>query len=168
MFDYLVSTPSDINEHLPTLRDLAKECKSVIEMGTRIPVSTWAFVEGMDGGSLTCIDIKSPEEYGGSIIPIETACKEKGIDFKFIQESTLDIDIPECDLLFIDTLHTYEQLKQELKLHSDKAQKYIVMHDPVSCPDMWKAGVEFLKKSKKWRLKALYLNNNGLSVLERI
>ena len=167
MFDYLCTTPSDINEHLPTLRDLAKECKTVIEMGTRIPVSTWAFVEGLQDAKLTCIDIKSPEEYGGSIIPIETACKEKNIDFKFIQESTLDIEIEECDLLFIDTLHTYDQLKEELRLHSDKARKYIVMHDPISCPDMWVAGEEFLKGNKKWKLKTLYTNNNGLAVLER-
>jgi hypothetical protein len=40
------------------------------------------------------------------------------------------------------------------------------MHDPVSCPDMWKAGVEFLKKNKEWKLHALYLNNNGLAVLK--
>lgn len=167
-FEYLCKTPSDINEHLPTLRDLARECTFVIEMGTRVPVSTWAFVEGLPEGSrLECIDIKSPDEYGGSIVPIENACKEKNIDFHFRQESSLECIIEECDMLFIDTLHEYEQLKAELARHSDKARKYIVMHDPISCPDMWQAGVEFLKDNKTWKLKALYENCNGLAIFER-
>jgi hypothetical protein len=34
---------------------------------------------------------------------------------------------------FIDTLHTGEQLRQELRLHSSRVRKYIVLHDTTLC-----------------------------------
>lgn len=38
------NTPSDINEHLPTLRRYAEQCETVCELGVRGVVSTWAFL----------------------------------------------------------------------------------------------------------------------------
>ena len=35
MFNNLKSTPSDINEHLPTLLRYAQECDHITEMGVR-------------------------------------------------------------------------------------------------------------------------------------
>ena len=167
MFEYLCKTPSDINEHLPTLRDLASERNSVIEMGVRTCVSTWAFVEGLRGGTLVSIDIKHPSKYGSDITPVEKACKNKGINFKFYEADTLQIDIPEVDMLFIDTLHTYDQLKGELAKHGNKAKKYLVFHDTVSCEtELMPAIEEFMKTNKKWKTKEHYKNNNGLLVLQ--
>ena len=37
-------TPSDINEHLPTLKSYSEKCKTIIEMGVRSAVSTYAFL----------------------------------------------------------------------------------------------------------------------------
>jgi len=62
MFEYLHKTQSDINEHLPVLRDLASECETVVEMGVRYCVSTWAFIERMKGSNLISIDIKQPSK----------------------------------------------------------------------------------------------------------
>ena len=169
MFEYLCNTKSDINEHLPALRDLAKECNSVVEMGVRTCVSTWAFIEGMNGGSLVSIDIKHPSKYGADITPVEKACKNKGITFKFYEADTLTIDIPEVDMLFIDTLHEYGQLKGELAKHGDKAKKYLVFHDTVSCEDELMPAInEFLKENKKWKIKEHYTFNNGVLVLARV
>lgn len=169
MFEYLVKTKSDINEHLPTLRDLASECETVVEMGVRTCVSTWAFIEGLKAGStLVSIDIKEPAKYGSDLTPVEKACKNKGITFKFYEADTLAIDIPEVDMLFIDTLHEYEQLKGELERHGNKAKKYLVFHDTVSCEsELMPAIEEFLKKNKKWKIKEHYTNNNGVLVLQK-
>lgn len=41
----------------------------------------------------------------------------------------LEVQLPECDILMIDTLHTYDQLLKELKLLSGKTKRYILMHD---------------------------------------
>lgn len=37
----------DIDEHLPTLAKYASECESVIELGVRGCVSSWAFCKGL-------------------------------------------------------------------------------------------------------------------------
>jgi len=171
---------SDINEHLPTLRDLALECNHITEMGVRGIVSTWAFVEGLrSGGKLISIDIQYPAIYGGNLQPVIDVCKEKGIDFTFRLGDTRKIEIEPTDLLFIDTLHRYTQLKIELELHADKARKYIVFHDVVSFGefDVGEGGIdggimkainEFLEENKNWKIKKLYKNCNGLLIIERV
>ena len=37
------TTPSDINEHLPVLRDYASKCTHITETGVRSAVSSYAF-----------------------------------------------------------------------------------------------------------------------------
>jgi predicted O-methyltransferase YrrM len=138
-------------------------------MGVRYVISTWAFAEGLPvGGKLLSIDIKDPSEYGGTLSNITMDCREKGIDFKFKLGDTLDIKIPKVDLLFIDTDHTYKQLSQELELHSDKAQKYIVLHDTVSCADELLPAVNELIEKGVWKIEKHYENCNGLMVLSRV
>lgn len=154
---------SDINEHLQVLNDLSKECNHVTEMGVRSLVSTWAFLGAKK--KLVSIDIFHPSHYGGDITEVEAEAKEKGIEFEFIQGDTLKIDIEPTDLLFLDTLHTYEQVKGELERHAKKVKKYLVFHDTTSCPEIWPAVEEML--SKGWKLKERYTHNNGVTILEK-
>ena len=168
MYRELCNTPSDIWEHLPTLAALASECHHVTEMGTRYIVSTWAFLEGLkEGDTLIAIDYKHPREYNASLDSIEAEAQHKGVNFVFKEEDTRTNEIEETDLLFIDTDHTYEQLKIELERHSDKVRKYIALHDTVSCPEMLPAIDEWLKKGV-WKLHVHYPNNNGVSVYSRV
>jgi len=60
---------------------------------------------------------------------VEQLCEAEGIDFKYINESTLETTIEPCDILGIDTYHSYTQLKRELERHKDKVRKYIWLHD---------------------------------------
>lgn len=167
LFEHLCSTSSDINEHLPVLKELSKECRHVTELGMRAIVSSWAFLEGLDkGGKLVSVDNVHPNEYGGNLESFEKACKDKGVDFEFILGDSTKVEIEETDLLFVDTLHTYEQVRKELQKHASKARKYVVFHDTTSCPEIWPA-VEELIATGKFRLKVRYTHNNGLTVLER-
>jgi hypothetical protein len=100
------------------------------------------------------------------------------------------------DLIFIDTLHVYGQLKRELDKFSKLANKYIIMHDTTAdeiygecirlnwnIEDMSKltnfppheltkglkfALNEFLLDNKDWVIHEIYTNNNGLTVLKKI
>ena len=45
-YNELCVTPSDINEHLPTLKVYAEQCEHVTEMGVRGIVSTYALLMG--------------------------------------------------------------------------------------------------------------------------
>lgn len=168
---------SDIYEHVPTLRKYAEKCEHITEFGVRWVVSTWALIAGAPK-KMVSYDI---EKY----LDVERAKRvaiENGVDFTFVLGSTLEVDIEETDLLFIDTLHTYAQLKGELERHANKARKYIIMHDTVAYAlrgmgpelggDTIQKGLknaidEFLEADKNWVVKEVFNNNNGLTVLAR-
>jgi hypothetical protein len=164
--DYWCQHAVDIREHLTTLKEYSSECRSITEMGVRSIVSTWALLAGKPE-RMVSIDICHPSFYGANLEEVISSCVEEKIDFKFIQASTLDIVIEETDLLFIDTLHTYDQLKQELFLHGNKSNKFLILHDTESCKEMVPAIHEFIQNNPIWKIKKIFENNNGLTILEK-
>jgi hypothetical protein len=170
--------PSDINEHLPTLLEYGRECETIVELGVRWPTSTWALLASKPK-MMKSYDIKDPSHWGSSIQPVIDTAHNIGVNYEFIIASSLEIEISNIDLLFIDTVHCYNQLKQELSLHHKGVNKYIIMHDTTSyrirdegsiaegCTGegLWLAIEEFLQKNTNWTIKHEYTNNNGLTVL---
>ena len=158
--------PGDINEHLPTLKRYASECESIVEFGVRKIVSTWALLAGKPWRMLS-VDIKHPFDYGGNLQEVYETSFAENIYFGFILASSLEITIPSCALLFIDTIHTHAQLSQELKRHAPKVRKYIILHDTVSCKDELTPAInEFLEENKSWKVHEVFENNNGLTILK--
>ena len=153
MYLDLLVAKTDISEHLPTLRLLSSLCDHVVEFGVRSGVSTAAIISS--GTPSTHYDI-APQPY------------EFPYGHTFIQASTLEIEIPEVDMLFIDSEHSYNQLKQELALHAHKVRKFLVFHDTTTFADALLPAIdEFLKENTKWYVLAQYLNNNGLTILSK-
>lgn len=193
-FMNLVNQPDrgsvDIVEHLPTLRNLANECKHVTEFGTRWGISTSALICGQPD-TVVSYDINRGffEPYKSEA---EALAQTAGVNFQFVEGDVLGVDIEETDLLFIDTYHTYNQLTKELNKHSSKVKKYIVLHDTVTygtedekpydngvvsdqltglqsaTQGLWMALEDFLEANTDWMVKEHYENNNGLTVLERV
>ena len=183
----IYTTPSDINEHIPTLIDYASECEHITEMGVRAITSTWAFL-GAAPMKLISYDIENPSKWGANIDQVYGVAKQYSLDYEFRKEDVLKIDIEETDLLFLDTWHAYCQLKAELDRHNSKAKKYIIMHDttsyefrdepltsenawegePPTGKGLWAAVTEFLDENNEWELHKRYTNNNGLTILKRI
>lgn len=129
----LCAQPSDINEHLPTLRRYAAQSSSVVEMGVRGVVSSWALLLGLiessgESTSLIGVDIESC-----AYEPVIQAASANGVDAKFILGDSAKVDVPPRDLLFIDTWHVYGHLKRELAKHHASTRKYIILHDTVQC-----------------------------------
>ncbi len=125
-FQYLKSHPSEINEHLDDLYAYAKKCDHITEFGTGHGVALWAFLAAKPKKVIS-YDHRPQESVN---LAIETVRNEGGI-FEYIIGSTLDIkEIEETDFLFIDTLHTYNQVKQELT-HASKVRKFIGFHDSI-------------------------------------
>lgn len=172
-------TPSDINEHLPTIRKYAAKCEHVTEMGVRAVFSTWALLAS------------GPKNYVGydihyheNIRLAESLSVEHSIKFTFVEADTAKVRIDQTDLLLLDTWHAYEQLRAELKIHSDKVNKYIIMHDTTahayqneqyykkatieSPTGLWPAITEFLEANSNWKIAERFTNNNGLTILERV
>ncbi len=172
LYNQKCSIPSDINEHLPTLKKYAEECEHITEMGVRWVVSTYAFLMGKPKKMIS-YDIN-----GIIWQPIADMVKA---DTNFIFEiaDTTNLTIEETDLLFIDTLHNYNQIKIELELHGNKSRKYIIFHDTTTFEligesyqgtyerGIWYAIEEFLQENPHWEILERYTNNNGLTILKR-
>jgi hypothetical protein len=165
-------TPSDINQNLPVLYELAKECKTIVEMGVRTGVSTRVFLN--TDASLISIDIKK----NTTVEKLFALAEAKGKLCQYLIGDVLKIEIPETDLLFIDTLHIYEQLIQELTLHGNKAKKYLIFHDThtfglsgengIDKKGLMTAIIEFIIANPHWHFYIHKTNNNGLTVLKRL
>jgi hypothetical protein len=187
-YEEKVTTPSDINEHLPVLKEYGEKCRTIVEMGVRSLVSTWAFLAAKPR-KLISIDLQNPSIFGGNLNEVYDLSKENDISFEFIESSSLDYEMPFSDLLFIDTWHDYLQLKKELYRHHVNTKKYIILHDTnvygykdeslyedytspreeTNLPKgLCPAIDEFLMDNKEWILWERRPNNNGLTVLKRM
>lgn len=189
LFDKAVKTHPDMSGHMHYLRDLASECEKVVEFGVyKGTGSTIAFI------SSDCSEYVGYDKNTYNILPeVRSAMAEvnlnKGKKYRFCyaeidRHFRLEGD---CDLLFIDTEHTYEKLRLELKNNHSRVKKYIAMHDTcyfaecvqkdivknklifgVADKGLSHAIHEFLDTHPEWKVKYQTDVSNGLTVLERI
>ena len=166
-------TKGDIDEHLDYLYDLAIQCDSVVEGGLRYCISCWAFILGCAcrGGVVQGHCWNRLKE----ITRTEEICKANGLNWTYFDGDWLTHDIPSCDLLMVDTNHTYEQLTAELRRHGPKARRWIVLHDTESFrdvgtdgkpPGMWQAVLDFIAEGE-WEIINHRAHQNGLTTLGR-
>lgn len=169
---------SDMVGHMAVLRDHARQCQRVTEFGVYDCTSTWGLLGGHPKW-LHSYDIIRRKE----VDEVVAVAASSSTNFSFTEASTLDIEIAPTDLLFIDTLHTYTQLKKELELHASKVARYIIMHDTTtfgdmsqgpegdemagSAPGLWLAIVEFLSGHQEWGIKERYTHCHGLTILTK-
>jgi predicted O-methyltransferase YrrM len=137
----------DMAPHIQTLTKWAAQAATIIEWGVRGGVSTWALLDGLSpDGSLWSVDVVD------CVVPPRVSEDPRWV---FIVGDDLDPvvirQLPKtCDLLFIDTSHTYEQTVAELALAVTFKPKRIVMHDFVMEP-VARAAYEFMAR-ESWRL----------------
>jgi hypothetical protein len=176
-------TPSDINELLPALSIYARQCVRIVEFGTRTGNSTVALLHGLSEGSgqgeLVSIDIdqNAIDHTRGVLDPDGTGfCGRARLTFLCGDSLNTKLEDGHADMIFIDTLHTYTQLKQELALLGNKAKKFLAFHDTTTfglrsedetLPGLEDAIDEFLAENRHWTVGLEKTNNNGLVVLER-
>ena len=163
-------TPSDINEHLPTLVALVTglDAPVVIEMGTRYAQSTTALLHAHPKVLYT-YDLKPSAQ-------AEELKRFAGnTDYQVFQGNSETVEIGACDVLFLDTdPHTADRVYKELTQHAEKVRAYIVFHDTEIFGEWYggELGVlpavrRFLKENPEWVVKAHYRNNNGLTVISK-
>lgn len=165
---------SDESAHMPILEYFASLCNRIVEFGFRTGSSTCAFSKGLGkSGDLISVDIvESPKVY--LFKSFQMPCRWR---FCVGDTSQKGLDIPSCDLLHIDTLHTFNQVKKELELYGNFARKFLTFHDTYS------QGIKSLDNSSEeginraideWTLvngfKLIYsVNfNHGLRIYERV
>ena len=85
----LCTTSSDINEHLPTLKEYALKVNHITECGVRGVVSSYAFASGLLGKSdnnLVQVDLDTND----NVINFQKECKLEGVNVVFYQQSDLE------------------------------------------------------------------------------
>lgn len=154
--------PNDINEHLPTIHRYANLSNSVVQFGVREGISTSALLSSSSHRvvSYDMTHNSNVERYFEYANLSGKSCVYAGADSRLI-------DIEMCDMLFIDTEHTYDQLSVELSRHHHNVRNFIVMHDTVSYPELNRAIDEFLCNNPQWQIHETFDNNGGLTVLSR-
>ena len=196
-YDYLRNEPSDINEHLPTLFQYATKCQSILELGVRGCVSSWALVCGLLNNNHSIKKIILNDIIPCDINELLQHTQSLDIDVTYEWKNDLELELKEnVDLTFIDTWHIYGQLKRELEKYCHVTNKYIIMHDTtvdeiygenlrcgfdaveisrncgysveeINC-GLGPAIDEFLNNHPEWKIREKYTNNNGLTILERV
>ena len=165
-FEVRQTKMNDIHEHLVTFRMLTTRLnlKNILEIGTRSGESTEVLAECAKelGGKLTSIDIDP-------CISAKERIKSKNLEsnWKFIQNNSLDVDWNEpIDHMFIDGLHTYEQVSKELRKYEPFVTHggIITLHDIIHDPPVLDAIEEYIKDKPNLHLYKM-LNNNGLGVI---
>lgn len=174
-YEVLKEKTSDINEHLETLFKYASQCEHVTEIGMRGAVSTTALLAAQPK-TLISWDINpwailSPNVQSLLMLSGRTSFQPR-------VGNSLECEIEDTDMLFIDSLHTYEQLKKEFTRHARAVRTFMVLHDTITfgrtgedgtTPGLRQAIHDLQRDSNiGWTVLEDRENNNGLTVLGRI
>jgi hypothetical protein len=163
---------SDIHVHLPVLKAYADLCDHVTEFGVRDGQSSRA-LWASHAHHIRMYDLFLNDQVSQHVHSLQQA----GRDCTYTQADTRLIQIEPTDLLFIDTLHTYDQLKTELHMHGDQVRKFMAFHDThtfglkdepgYTGPGLLPALLEWLGAHPEWRICHHEWRCNGFTVLER-
>lgn len=166
-FHQLCAEKTDIQAHLPRLAEMADGMR-VVEFGFRTGVSTVALLQ--KAKVVTSYDIVDCEPHRSRVAKLSQ-------NFRFVMVSSLKTIIPVCDVLFIDSLHTYKQLRAELFKHQHRVLLYIAIHDTETFktndkggdgPGLQRAIDEFMQEHGHWVVWKHHKDSNGLTVLRAI
>lgn len=176
--DYRSPEFGETSAHLPLIEYFSRQCNHSTEFGTRGCSSLTALLAGTKQ-RVVSYDIQPTREI---VYMLELKNKDLlPVDWEYKVVSTVDPnhEIEETDALFIDTLHVFQHVRQELALHSKKVKKYIYLHDTstqslCSLDNIGELGIlpalqEFLDTHEGvWEEIYSVKFNHGLTILERI
>ena len=166
LYERAVQVSSDINEHVAKLRELSEQCDHVTEFGGRHGISSVGLLAGQPKRFVTYDISEDPMVQRLADLSGET-------DFEFRPGGSLEVEIEETDLLFIDTFHNAKQLDSELHRHAHMVRRFIALHDTKiygehgddGGPGLLPSMRRFMTENPIWSVIYDVSNNNGFTVL---
>jgi len=159
-----------ISHYMDTFYKYAKECTGghIAEIGVNKVVSSWAWAKARPA-KITLCDIHLYERGSKWLESFVELCSDEQIEVVLENKSSLDMELSDVDLLFIDGLHTYEHIKKELEKFSGVVKKYIIFHDI----NLFEREVgyivrDFLASTDEWVEVYRTDDTPGISVIERV
>lgn len=169
MFAEVEKKPRDLNEHMGTLRRYAAMCATVTEFTARRE-STIAFLAARPGK----VTSYSTETEGYTVRAVELV-KDTTAWNKVAPYALGDIvpNLPETELLFVDTKHNFDQLWAELQAYHSKTTRFIIVHDTVSFGMVGEGGgagllaaiAKFTDEHPQWKIIRQHNHQYGLTIL---
>lgn len=135
--------------------------------------------QGMSTAAFLSCDIDKLDSYDIdlSLVYRPMFNRVKGdIEWNLERKNSLKDSVGEVDLLFLDTMHTYDHVKKEIFFQGPNARKYIIVHDanyppPRKNPTIWvrDAVNEFVAENNDlWKIVVDSTEGTGIMVLEKI
>jgi hypothetical protein len=161
-YERYLAQETDIRDHLPRLFGEARG--TVLELGVRGGVSTSALLAGV-------------EQRGGEVwsVDVDPSCAAAYVGhplWHFVCTDSRDpaplaaAGLPsEIDVLFVDTLHEYEHVRDELAVWGPRVRRsgIVLMHDTDTFPEVRHAAEDYARRNG---LRTEFLpNSNGLGVI---
>ena len=149
LYHELCTNRSEINEHLPIIKEHSSMCSSVMSLSLGDIGTTYSILYGLHSSSNHSLSSLSSNP-GRESFPMERGRMYIGADYHFsklrgcyplielieLDKNELSIDniikidsLPKIDLLFIDSIHTYCHVCYQLETYSHFISKYIILHD---------------------------------------
>lgn len=126
MDQYIKEDKVATSRHLKYLQSAAKAVCTVVELGVKRGTSSSALCWCRE--RLISYDIK--------VTPQARRLQQLvGPKWDLREENTLHVrpeGVPEHDILFIDSLHTYDQVSGELAIFAPKTKEAIIFHDTIT------------------------------------
>jgi len=178
-YKYYCDTISDINEHLPILKEYGNKCGTITEI-TKYDSTTYSFLSSKPVKMTSYIY----NNFNDKDV-IKKWTDKNNINFDYLNYKN-DININITDLLFIDYKHTYNDILFLLNKYNKIVNKYIIINDTSIYKDIdeilfdndksdiinksdksgiYNAILDFIKNNN-WVIEKEFNNNNGLIILK--
>lgn len=170
--------------HLPRLRSYADGCDLAVEFGAQHGAATSALLLGARCVISYDLD-RSPR--------LDALAAAAGDRLMFCRQDSRGAPVQVCDLLFLDSLHTYAQVSAELDRHAGAVRRWLIFHDTMTFGSVGADGDsgclsyhhrrgeeiprehygirlaidEFQMRNPHWRIYEHYPESHGLLVLGR-
>lgn len=173
-----------IAPHLSRLRAFAAGCQLAVEFGVKRGASSTALLLGAE--RVISYDVKETPE-------ARELEKIAGARWRYRIGDSREAILGDCDLLFIDSLHTHAQVDAELRAHAKAVRRYLIFHDTITFGSVGAKGEsgeqiwtyrkgesvpmaalgirpaidDLMIRDPSWRIVTHYTDSHGLLVLER-
>jgi hypothetical protein len=167
-FEIIKNSVSDINEHVETIFNITKGCKTAVSL--QIGKGDAAFSLLLGCQLHISVD---PNPAQDTINFLNEYFGKKSIVIR--QNTCESIDVENFDVLMVDSHHTAFNVEKELKAHAHKVNKFIIFHDTFLYGEIGDDGGEGIKKpiyeflfnNQEWKMIHEANNNNGLIILAK-
>jgi len=170
IFEVIKSMPRDLEEHMDLLKGLSSKCSHVTEIGKRKE-------------SLVALAAGKPKK----LVSHNTEWHQVGDRVEELAKLDIEIErtpisseqiesIEKTDMLFIDTVHTYSRMIDELNKFAPSVKRFIVARGTQANGEVGEDGGAgilyalrfFMKENPQWSVIEHYENQYGLTVLGRL